>query len=66
MGLVQGKESRDLFWLFCTCIATELVRKLFSTSLIPCSKMQIPCLRKQQTNTEVFYIMRCSFLHNLE
>ena len=30
---VQGGESRDLFWLFRTCIRTERVRKLFSTSL---------------------------------
>ena len=27
------------------------------------SKIQIPCLRKQQTNIEVFDVMRCSFLH---
>ena len=30
----QGGESRDLFWLFCTCIRTERVIILFSTSLI--------------------------------
>ena len=66
----QGGESRDLFWLFCTCIRTERVRKLFSTSLIlsefPCGTMKVPCLRKQQMNIEVSYVMRCIFLHNLE
>ena len=31
---VQGGESRDLFWLFCTYIRTERVRKLCSSSLI--------------------------------
>ena len=30
--LLQGGESRDLFRLFRTCIRTERVRKLFSTS----------------------------------
>ena len=29
-------------------------------------KVQIPCLRKQQTKREVFYVMRCSFLHILK
>ena len=54
------------FWLFCTCIWTERVRKLFSTSLIlnefSCGKMQMPCLRKQQMNIEVSYVMRFIFL----
>ena len=31
-----------------------------------CCKVLIPCLCKQRTNTEVFYVMRCSFLRNLE
>ena len=68
--VIQGGESCDLFWLFCTCIWTERVRKLFISSLIlyefSCSKVQILCLPKQQTSIEVFYVMRCSFLHNLE
>ena len=54
------------FWLFCTCIWTERVRKLFGTSLIlnefSCGKMQMPCLRKQQMNIEVSYVMRFIFL----
>ena len=68
--LGQGRESRDLFWLFCTCIQTEGVRKLFITYLIlnefSYGKMQIPCLHKQQFNIKVTYVMRCIFLHNLE
>ena len=67
---IQGGESRDLFWLFCTCIRTEQVRKLFSTSLIlsefPCGTMKEPCLRMQQMNIEVSYVMRCIFLRDLE
>ena len=31
-----------------------------------CGKLQIPCLCKQQTTTEVFDVICCSFLHNLE
>ena len=60
-----GGESHDLFLLFCTCIWTDRVRKLFFTSLIlnkfSCRNVQIPCLHEQQTNTEVFYVMHCSF-----
>ena len=68
-NFTQGGESHDLFLLFCTCIRIEWVRKLFSTSLIlnkfSCGELQIPC-RKQQMTIEVFYVMCCSFLHNLE
>ena len=67
MLIEQGGESRDLFL---TCIRTERVRKLFSTSLIlnefSCSTMKVPCLHKQQMNIEVSYVMRCIFPHNLE
>ena len=70
MKLGQGGESCDFFLLFCTCIRTEGVRKLFSTSLIlnefSCGTMKVPCRRKQQMNIEVSYVMRCIFLHNLE
>ena len=58
--LKQGGESRDLFWLFCTCIRTEEVIKLFSTSLVlnrfSCGKVQILCFHKQQMNIEVFML----------
>ena len=68
--LFQGGESRDLLLLFRTCIRTERVRKLFSTSLIlnefSCGKVQVPCLCKLKTNIEKFCVIRCSFLHNLE
>ena len=36
-------------------------KKIFS-----CDKEQIPCLPRQQTNSTVFFVMRCSFVHNLE
>ena len=66
----EGGESRDLFWLLCTCIRTDRVRKLFIPSLIldefSRGKLQIPCLCKQQTDIKVFYVTRCSFLHNIE
>ena len=56
--LYQSGQSRDLF---CTCFRTEGVRKLAITSLIlnefSCGKVQIPCLRKQQTNIEVFSLL---------
>ena len=46
------------------------MRKLFIASLIlkefSCGEVHIPCLCKQQTNIGKFYVMRCSFLHNLE
>ena len=65
-----GGESPDLFSLFCTCIRTERVRKLFITSLIlnkfSCGKVQILCLYKQQMTMEVFYVTHCSFPHKLE
>ena len=58
------------FLLIFTCFGTERVRKLFISSFklkeFSRGKVQIPCLCKQQTNITVFYIMRCSFLHNLE
>ena len=69
MDIIQGAESLDLFWLF-TYIRTERVRKLFIDSLIlnefSCCKVQIPCLHKQQTNIEVFYVTCCSFLHSIK
>ena len=67
---LQGGESRNLFRLFRTCIRTARVRKLFRTSKIltefSCGKVQVPCLCKQKINIEMCYVMRCSFLHNLE
>ena len=66
----QGEESQELFWLLITCIRTERVRKLFITSLIfnefSCGQVQIPCLRKQQTSIEPYYVTRYRFLHSLE
>ena len=66
----QGGESRDLFGLFCTCIRTGQVRKLFIISLIlnafSCGEMHIPYLCNQQRNIEVFYVCPLSFQHNLE
>ena len=64
----QGRESRDLFCLFCTCIRTERVRKFFLASLIhnEFSSGKEPCLYKQQLKAVVFYFTCCSFLHNLE
>ena len=57
-GRYQGGESRDLFRLFCTCIRTGPVRKLFIVSLIlnefSCGEVHMPCLCNQQTNIEVF------------
>ena len=62
----EGGDSRDLFWLLCTCIWTDRVRKLFIPSLIldefSRGKLQIPCFCKQQTNIKVFYVTRRSFL----
>ena len=64
---VSRRRIMWLIWLFYTCIQ---VRKLFSISFIlnefPCGEVHIPCLCNQQTNTEVFCVMHCSFLHNLE
>ena len=66
----QGGESCDLLWLFCSCIRTERVRILYIAFLILnkflSGKMQIPCLRKQQTNVRVFHVTLCNFLRNLE
>ena len=63
----QGGESRDLLWLFCTCIRIERVRKLFITFLIRnellSSKVQIPCFRKKLKAIKAFYVTSCSFLH---
>ena len=54
-----------LLWLFCTCIRTDRVRKLFITSLmlnkVLCRKVQIPCLHIQQTSITMFFVMHCSF-----
>ena len=65
----QGREC-DLFWLFCKCIWTGQVRKLFITSLIldecSCNEVHRPCLCKQQTNIEVFCVNTLQFLHNRE
>ena len=55
---LQGGESRDLFWLFRTCIRPGPVRKLFIISLIlnefSCGDVHMSCLYNQQTNIEVF------------
>ena len=60
--LEQGRESCDLL---CTCIRTERLRKLFIYSLslnkFSCCKMLLPCLRKQQTNIEVFKLYTVVF-----
>ena len=64
--LYQGGESHDLSRLFCTCIRTQGVRKLFIISLIlnvfSSSEVHIPCLCKQQMNIEVVFF----YPHNLE
>ena len=64
--VTQGTESHYLFWLFCTCVWTEWVRKLFITSIklikFSCGKVQIPCLCEQQMNIEVFLLHAVVFL----
>ena len=67
-----GKADNHVtyFWLFCTCIRTEQVRKLFSTSLIlnkfSGGKVQIHLPSASSKQLFKCYVMRCSFLHNLE
>ena len=51
--LSQGGESRDLFWLFCTCIRTEQIRKLFSTSLRnPGRDISFPIFTRKEIETK--------------
>ena len=63
----RGGESCDLFLLFWTYIQTKWVRNCsLLLNKFSCRKVQIPCLRKQPTNIEVFYVMCCILPHNLE
>ena len=52
--------------IFCCCIRTERVRKLFITSSIlnkfSCGKVQILCRRSQRMNIEECKVIHCSFL----
>ena len=51
---LQGGESCDFLQLFCTCIRTERVRKMFIIFLIlsefSCSKVEKPCIYSQRQN----------------
>ena len=52
LGVLEDMyRGGDLFWLICTCVRTERVRKLFFSSIILneflCGKVQIPRLRKR-------------------
>ena len=44
----------------------EIVLYFLNTNEFSCGKLQIPCLCKQHMHIKVFYVTRCSFLHNLE
>ena len=64
----QDGESHDLFWLFCTCIRTEWVGKLFITSLI--FNDVVKCIYHDFVTSKqilkCFVFTCCSFLHNLK
>ena len=55
----------DILYLYSDRTDKKIVQYSLILNEFSCGMEQIPCLRKKQTNIEVFYVMRCSFLHNL-